>query len=94
MPAHANAIIKRPLVTEKSTWQSDERKTYAFEVDRLATKDQIRVAVTELYNVRVLGVRTQVRKGIYKRTRYGMTRTPDLKRALVQLHPEDKIELV
>ena len=94
MPAHINAILKRPLVTEKSTWMSDERHSYAFEVDRLATKDQIKAAVAELYKVRVVEVRTQVRKGQYKRNKFGEYKTPDWKRAIVQLHPDDKIELI
>ena len=94
MAAHENAVIKRPLITEKSTWQSQDRHSYAFEVDRLATKTQIKKAVADLYNVRVVGVRTQVRKGVYKQTRWGMTKSSDWKRAIVELHPEDKIELI
>ncbi len=86
-------IIKKPLVTEKSTWQSAERRRYAFLVDPRATKPEIRRAVQEIYRVRVLGVATQVRPGKLRRTRQGWVRTTPTKRALVKVHPEDRIEL-
>ncbi len=87
-------IIKRPIVTEKTAWESASRNRVSFEVDPRATKAQIRHAVASLYNVRVIGVATQVRKGVYKRSRYGEVKLPDWKRATVQLHPDSKIELI
>ena len=86
-------IIKRPLVTEKSSWESDTRNRYAFEVPMQVRKADVKRAVEELYGVRVVKVATQVRKGKERRTRYGPTRTPDWKRATVQLHEDDRIEL-
>lgn len=86
-------IIKRPLITEKSAWEGETRNRYSFLVDRRATKPQIRAAVTKLYDVRVEKVSTQVRKGKYFRTRFGPAKSNDWKRATVQLHPEDRIEL-
>jgi len=50
-------IIKRPLVSEKSNAYGDYR-TYVFEVDREASKDQIKIAVEKAFNVKVEGVRT------------------------------------
>jgi large subunit ribosomal protein L23 len=89
----ATTVIRKPLITEKSTIESSERNRYAFEVDRRATKPQIRKAVEELYGVRVIGVATQNRKGCMRRNRFGYWRTKDIKRAIVKLHPDDRIDL-
>jgi len=89
----ATQIIKRPLVTEKTTWEGDAKNRYSFLVDMGATKPQIRAAVESIYNVRVEKVATQVRKGKYFRTRFGPAKTANWKRATVQLHPEDTIDL-
>jgi large subunit ribosomal protein L23 len=86
-------VIRRPLVTEKNTFLSNEFNRYGFEVDPKATKDQIKAAVQSLYNVRVVGVNTQTRKGELKRNKFGYFRKGHHKRAMVRIHPEDKIEL-
>lgn len=89
----ATDIIKRPLITEKSTWEGTDRNRYSFVVDLRADKEEIKAAIAELFNVRVEAVRTQVRKGKSFRTRYGTSNTGTWKKALVTLHPEDKIDL-
>ena len=61
-------IILRPLVTEKGMHRSTRNNAYAFEVNRMATKDDVRRAVEELFNVKVLAVHTQNRKGKPRRT--------------------------
>ena len=94
MATDATYIVKRPLITEKSSWEAASRNRYSFEVDRLARKAEIAKAIEELYKVRVLKVSTQVRKGEYRRTRFGEAKSSDWKRAVVQLHAEDKIELI
>ncbi len=86
-------IIKKPLVTEKSTYTSTELNQYLFLVDTRATKPQIKRAVTSIYGVRVLEVATQNRPGKLRRTKYGHIRTAPTKRALVKIHHDDKIEL-
>ncbi len=86
-------VIRRPLVTEKNTFYANEFNRYGFEVDPRATKDQIKAAVQALYGVRVLSVATQNRKGQLKRNRFGFYRKGQHKRAVVKVHPEDKIEL-
>ncbi len=88
----ATTVIRKPLITEKSTDQTEENR-YTFEVDRRADKGQIARAVGELYNVRVIGVATMRRRGKIRRTRYGYVNTGDIKRAIVKVHPEDRIEL-
>lgn len=89
----ATQIIEKPLITEKATFTSSEFNRYAFKVDRRATKPQIKRAVEELYNVRVLRVATQLRKGKIRRTRFGFREDPTFKRAIVKVHPDDRIEL-
>ncbi len=91
--SEATHVIKRPLITEKSTWESGARNRYAFEVDMYANKTQIKWAIAQLYKVRVEKVSTQVRKGKAFRTKFGFSNTGDWKKAVVQLHPEDKIDL-
>ena len=51
---HATDVIRKPLVTEKATVDSAEYNRYSFEVDRRSTKGDIRKAVEELFNVRVV----------------------------------------
>ena len=85
-------IIKKPLVTEKSTFLAEANR-YAFQVDKRATKPQIRKAVEALYGVRVLSVATQNRPGKVRRFRYGYINTPTTKRAIVKVHADDRIEL-
>ena len=85
-------IILRPLVTEKGTHQFTHHNAYPFEVNPWATKDMIKAAVQELFGVRVLKIRTQNRLGKTKRYRMQVGRLPNWKKAIVTLHPEDRIE--
>ncbi|HMP08276.1 MAG TPA: 50S ribosomal protein L23, partial [Lacipirellulaceae bacterium] len=62
-------IILRPLVTEKGTHLSTRHNAYTFEVSPLASKEQIAAAVAEMFNVRVVAVRTQNRLGKTRRFR-------------------------
>ena len=87
------AIIRRPLVTEKATFVADEFKRYGFEVDPEATKPQIKTAIEKLYGVRVLSVATQNRRGEKRRNKFGWFIKGNMKKAIVKIHPEDKIEL-
>src|SRR3954470_13636460 len=88
-------IILAPLVTEKGTHQSqnEHHNAYSFQVNLWANKTQIKHAVQELFNVRVLAVRTQLRLGKNRRYRFKVGKLSNWKKAIVKLHPEDKIEL-
>jgi large subunit ribosomal protein L23 len=86
-------VITRPMVTEKGMHRATRDNAYAFEVNRLATKADIRTAIEELFNVRVLGVRTQNRKGKPRRARFRQGNTKPWKKAIVKLHAEDRINL-
>ncbi|HYE63106.1 MAG TPA: 50S ribosomal protein L23 [Phycisphaerales bacterium] len=95
MPANVDPIyvIKKPLLSEKSTYAMNEYKLYAFEVDPRATKDEIKNAIEQIYKVRVEAVNTQVRKHRSRMLKYGMQQPANTKKATVRLHPEDSIEL-
>jgi large subunit ribosomal protein L23 len=84
-------IILRPLVTEKGMHRSTRCNAYAFEVNPSADKADVRRAVEELFNVKVLKVRTQKRKGKPRRTRFRYGHTKDWKKAIVTLDPEHRI---
>ncbi|TVQ60311.1 MAG: 50S ribosomal protein L23 [Phycisphaerales bacterium] len=86
-------VIRRPILTEKSTFGMNEQARYAFEVDRRATKDDVKAAVERIYGVKVIGVATQVRKGKLRRLRYGWVQERTSKKAVVRLKEGDVIEL-
>ena len=88
-----NSIIIKPLVTEKTTHQQATRNSYAFQVHANANKPSIKNAVEKIYNVKVVDVRTLNRKGKPRRTRTGMSKTSDWKRAVVVLDENSRIEL-
>jgi len=85
-------VILRPLVTEKGTHQFTHHNAYPFEVSLWATKEEIKAAVQELFNVRVEKVRTQNRIGKKRRYRSRTGRLAHWRKAIVTLHAEDKIE--
>lgn len=85
-------MLLRPLVTEKGVHRSTRQNAYTFEVSRLATKAVIRDAVEKLFEVKVVKVSTQNRKGKLRRTKSKMGRTADWKKAIVTLHDEHRID--
>jgi len=85
-------VILRPLVTEKGMHKANRYNAYAFEVNRMAGKDDIRRAVEELFDVKVIRVNTQNRKGKPRRTRFRWGSTKNWKKAIVTLHEEDRID--
>ncbi len=87
-------IVIQPLITEKGTHQSshEHHNAYTFRVNLWATKIEIRDAVEQLFDVRVEKVRTQMRKGKKRRYRFRYGRLSHWKKAIVKLHPEDRIE--
>jgi len=91
-PLQPDQVILRPLVTEKGTHRAARNNQYAFEVSPLADKDCIRSAVETLFNVHVLKVRTQNRKGKPRRYRFKHGTTKDWKKAVVTLHSEHRID--
>jgi large subunit ribosomal protein L23 len=85
-------IVLKPLVTEKGMHRSTRCNAYAFEVSRLATKADVKRAVEELFEVNVLKVNIQNRKGKPRRTRFSFGYTGDWKKAIVTLDSEHRID--
>ena len=85
-------IVKRPLVTEKSTQLKDLFRQYTFQVDPRANKYQIRQAVESIFKVHVTDVKTAVQRGKYRRVGRGMGKRPNWKKAIVTLKEGEKIE--
>jgi large subunit ribosomal protein L23 len=86
-------IIKKPVLTEKSTDAMNEHGRYTFEVDRRASKTDIRSAIESLYAVKVEGVQTRVLKGKRRRMKYGAVVEKSRKTATVRLAEGQAIEL-
>ena len=85
-------IIRKPLVTEKSTQLKDSSNQYAFEVDRKANKIEIQSAVERLFKVRVVDVRTSNVLGKMKRQGRKYGKRPDWKKAIITLKEGDRID--
>ncbi len=85
-------IVIRPIVSEKS-YAGLERNNYTFLVAKDANKTEIKQAIEQIWNVRVLGVHTLNRRGKVKRTRLSTGKRPDHKRAIVSVAPGDSIEI-
>ena len=88
----AHDILVRPVITEKSAALMQENK-YTFVVDMAANKTEIRQAVEEVFNVKVESVNTVRVLGKVKRMGRTQGKTSDWKKAIVQLAPEDHIEV-
>ena len=88
----AREVIIRPVVSEKSYALLAANK-YTFRVHDEAHKTQVRQAIEEVFGVRVQGVRTSWVKPKPKRRGWTSGKTRRWKKAVVQLHPEDSIEL-
>jgi large subunit ribosomal protein L23 len=93
MSLHPNEVLLAPVVSEKSYSQIESRNTYSFRIHPDAHKTQVRQAVEELFDVKV--VRVNVSKVQSKPKRRGMSRgrRPGWKKAIVQLQPGDSIEI-
>lgn len=86
-------VIKRTVDTEKFDSARDEFNQYCFEVDKRATKLQVKQAVEQLFKVGVTAVQTQIHRGKTKRTGAIEGRRPNWKRAIVTLRQGDAISL-
>ncbi|MDP1711144.1 MAG: 50S ribosomal protein L23 [Candidatus Nanopelagicaceae bacterium] len=85
-------ILLAPVVSEKAYGLLDENK-YTFLVAPDANKTQIKIAVEEVFGVKVVSVNTMNRMGKNKRTRFGDGKRKDTKRAIVQVAAGDRIDI-
>ena len=86
-----NDVIRRPLVTEKTTVAREARPVIVFEVALDATKIDIRRAVEKLFGPKVASVRTQISHGKFKRQGRFEGQRPDVKKAWVRLKAGEKV---
>ena len=85
-------IIKRPLITEKTTTQKDAFNQVTFEVDRGANRVEIKRTVEQIFNVKVARVQTMQMKGKRKRRGWVVGKRKDWKKAVVTLMPGERID--
>lgn len=85
-------LIKRPLVSEKNSILA-EHGTYVFEIDKDATKTEVKKAIEKLFRVKVKSVKTAVCRGRATRNRMGSSGVKYWKKAMVRLAPGEKIAL-
>jgi Ribosomal protein L23 len=86
-------IILKPVVSEKSYGLIDGHRQYTFLVRRDANKTQVKIAIEQIFDVKVTSVNTINRKGKRKRARQGFGKRPDTKRAIVSLAGDQTIDI-
>lgn len=86
------SILKKPLITEKSTIKKEELNQIAFAVDARANKIEIKEAVKKIFNVHVLKVRTFNVLGKKKRLGRSVGKRSDWKKAIVTLKEGERID--
>jgi len=85
-------VVKRPIISEKSTAQAEIVRRYSFEVAVKANKAEIKDAVQKMFNVRVKDVRTMIVHGKLKRVGRFEVKRSNWKKALVTLAEGQKID--
>ena len=85
-------VLVAPVVSEKSYGLLDQNK-YTFVVHPDANKTEIKIAVEEVFGVKVTAVNTVNRRGKRRRTRTGWGKRPDTKRAVVSVAEGQRIDI-
>jgi large subunit ribosomal protein L23 len=85
-------ILLAPVISEKSSGLLEENK-YTFIVSPDANKTQIKIAVEQVFGVKVTAVNTANRQGKRVRTRFGVGKRADSKRAIVSVAAGDRIDI-
>ena len=91
MKSHRDVLIA-PVVSEKSYSLLDQNK-YTFLVAPDANKTEIKIALEKVFNVKVVSVNTLNREGKSLRTRFGVGKRKDTKRAIVKVAAGDRIDI-
>lgn len=90
---HLEQVIIKPLLTEKTSIETEKFNRYAFMVQFKANKHQIRDAVEKLFDVKVTNIKTSILPGKMKRAGRFIKKTGKTKKAYVQIQEGQKIEL-
>ncbi|MDP1520163.1 50S ribosomal protein L23 [Porticoccus litoralis] len=85
-------VLLRPHITEKTAVAADAQNLVVFKVTADATKPQVKAAVEQLFDVKVADVRVANVKGKTKRTRFGLGKRSDWKKAYVRLEQGQEID--
>ena len=85
-------VIREPHTSEKATQLADKHKQYTFKVLKTATKNEIKHAVEQLFNVKVKSVSVMIVKGKSKRFKQLSGKRKDWKKAFVSLHKDYDID--
>lgn len=89
-------ILRRPLITEKSNYQSSKLNQYAFEIASSATRTQVKDAIETIFDVKVESVNiinTPAKRGRRARSRRLMVRRPGYKKAIVTLQAGQTLQI-
>jgi large subunit ribosomal protein L23 len=89
-------VIRRPLVTEKSNYQSNKLRQYSFEVTSAATRTLVKDAIETLFDVKVESVNiinTPAKRGRRARSRRLMVRRAGYKKAIVTLQAGQTLQI-
>lgn len=92
MNADPRDVVLAPVISEKSYGLIEENK-YTFVIAPHANKTQVKIAIEQIFGVKVLSVNTLNRQGKSKRTRYGTGKRKDTKRAIVTVAEGERIEI-
>lgn len=90
--AQMTDIILKPIITEKTSIDTEKNNRYGFIVQLRTNKNQIKEAVEKLYDVKVLNIKTSVLPGKVKRTGKSVKKSSKTKKAFVQLKEGQRIE--
>ena len=85
-------IIKRQLITEKTSIQKEVSNQGSFEVERKSNRVEIKRSIEKIFNVKVIGLQTMQVKGKKKRRGRIVGRRRDWKKAIVTLGPGERID--
>jgi len=94
VPARYYSLLLAPVITEKASMLSSDRRRAVFKVAKDATKLDIRQAVERVFGVQVQSVRTCNMLGKLKRSQRSVGRRPGFKKAYVTLKPGQSIDIV
>ena len=86
-------IVKRPLMTEKSTKSREKYNTYIFEVDINSNKPEIKKAIEAIFQVKISEIKTMIMSGKPKRTKFQVSHRSNWKKALVTIK-EGRIDIL
>ena len=90
---HPYSVIQKPILSEKSNDLREREGKYSFIVKRDATKDDVKKAVSMIWGVEVVDVRTMIQRGKVKRRGMNMSKTSNFKKAIVKLAEGAKLPL-